>query len=379
MKRIFALILLAVFAATAPCQEPNARLRQLEDYLQQLGFKLRRNQKNNIDGSIIHQWSVSLHIPFTWVGDIEENASEEIKQLRNRMALSSDSINSANLKRITAATDSIRLTFALLSKEASESYNYEYHKNGKDTIKYALAFSKDNDTLYFSQYRGSMNFSNAREAAYFDYDKGIHNAGGLLRHIYTMPDGISWDNMQPFDITAFEALIQPVLKPILMLNGVKSYPVYWRHDEGFKDKADLVYHENRYSMYSDNKHTGLTTGVHYFIPAKYKVKAEALYRQLDSLAHNYIDQHPEQPYSYNFTSYFPYRNLGSIVNGCSYKGSNDYSLKGMRDKEGNFHILSISTKDELWIPSDWPILKSWINGEKVYLKGMAPKKNKEKK
>ena len=41
--------------------------------------------------------------------------------------------------------DSIRHIFAVVSKDASNSYRYEYHKDGADTMKYELAFRYDND------------------------------------------------------------------------------------------------------------------------------------------------------------------------------------------------------------------------------------------
>lgn len=44
------------------------------------------------------------------------------------------------------SVDSIRNAFSIVSKEASDSYRYEYHKDGADTIKYELAFRDNNDS-----------------------------------------------------------------------------------------------------------------------------------------------------------------------------------------------------------------------------------------
>lgn len=44
-----------------------------------------------------------------------------------------------------------------------------------------------------------------------------------------------------------------------------------------------------------------------------------------------------------------------------------YDLKALANNAG-FYILSINTKGELWIPREWPRLKSYINGERVYRK-----------
>ena len=180
----------------------------------------------------------------------------------------------------------------------------------------------------------------------------------------------------PFDINTFEALIQPSLIQLKKLKGAKTYPVYWRHDPGFDDDTvtgNLVSKTIYESDDGDNKHTGLTTGTHYFIPLEYEAEAEALCWRLDSLAHDYVDRHPEQLYRYYFTSRFPNGKLKDIVQGPEYgRTPISYNLSCMRDGDG-FHILSITTESELWIPREWPKLKSYINGEKTYLKGMKPK------
>ena len=85
----------------------------------------------------------------------------------------------------------------------------------------------------------------------------------------------------------------------------------------------------------------------------------------------------EQPYEYKFTSHFSYINLEDIVEGIGYnKGDDDYYLSCMRDEDG-YHILSITSKGDRWVPRDWQRLKSYINGEKVFLKGMKPKEKEE--
>ena len=122
---------------------------------------------------------------------------------------------------------------------------------------------------------------------------------------------------------------------------------------------------------------GLTTGTHYFIPAKHKEEAEALYKQLIAQAYDYINNHPEQPYRYKFTSRFSYINLEDVVEGVNYDDDDDeYFLSCMRDDDG-FHILSLQNKGYRWVPRNWAKLKSYINGEEVYLKGMEPKKDKK--
>ena len=377
MKKYIFTLLLAFLTATAHGQ-PNQRLHQLEEFFQQQGINVSHKQTNAIDGCITHMMHAYPSMVNLQAPSFPEDISEEEKQ---RLIHKYDSINALRRQYFDNILDSIRITFATLGKDASENYMYEYHKNGVDTISYSLAFLGENDTLQSSRINNLVIFGRSHEAALFDYHKGYNEwfggteETGNYNHSYSIPSGITWNDMQPFDTVAFNSHIQPVLKQLKKLKGAKTYPVYWRHDEGFKKKDDFVSITTRQSEYSDNKHTGLTTGIHYFIPSQYKAEAEAIYQQLDSLAYDYVNSHPEQLYSYNYTRRFPYLNLKDIVTGYNFKDDKEYYLSCMCDKDGNYHILTLNTKGELWIPRDWQKLKSYINGKRVYLKGMEPKKD----
>ncbi|MBQ6964168.1 MAG: hypothetical protein IJP82_00565 [Bacteroidaceae bacterium] len=373
MKKLFTLVLLVAICLTAQGQQPNEQLRQLEDYFRQQGYRIRHTQSNfQGNEAVRHTFQVML-TENTFVPTFVQVPSEEVRQ----MVLSKrDSVNAQRMKKLEQATDSIRTAFAMLGKQASESYMYEYHKEGVDTIKYSLAFRQDDDSLLTTRIKNNVYFSNAREVASFDYHQSydsIHQGDIMLGnyiHWCDEPNGIAYDAMKPFDIAAFEVLIQPVLKPVKKLKGVKTYPVYWRHDKGFDDdivNGHLSHKTTRHSTYGDNSHTGLTTGTYYFIPAQYETEANTLYEQLDSIAYNYINRHPEQPYEYDFTKRIPVQNPADLLRGISYKDSDEYHLKWTRDDVG-FHILFLTTQGELWIPRDWRKLKSYINGKLIYRK-----------
>ena len=131
MDKRLILIGLVVFATTAFAQ-PRARLLQLENYLQEQGLKKINTYKSNAKtAKVKHYWSGQLtaHTP-------------------------------------KAVIDSIRTTFTDLSKEAIESHMYENHKDGTDTIEYALSLS-------------------ATEAAVFTYKKNrIGTVSGVYKHTY---------------------------------------------------------------------------------------------------------------------------------------------------------------------------------------------------
>ena len=382
MKQLFTIILLASVAIAARSQQSNPQLHQLEQFIQEQGYAVSHTQSTGTERGISHQWSALLNAYIIHPQSAIDSTMSEAA-LR-RIVHQYDSINHLRRQHLTQVLDSIRTTFARLGKDASESYLYEYHKDGTDTIKYSLAFRRDDGALRTYRYNNSVYFNNAGEVALFDYTRSNDSDGwgatdwGYYSHLYTIPND-TWDDMQPFDHAAFEALIAPKLKDAKKLKGAKAYPVYWRHDEGFNDdvgpNGNLVGKTVRQSDYGHNKHYGLTTGTLYFIPIQREAEAKALYRQIDSLAHSYVDSHPEQYYTYTFSSDFRYGNLRDMVLGQDFKDDSNYSLKALADDTG-FYILSINTKGELWIPRDWPRLKSYVNGEMVYLKGMKPKEKK---
>ena len=382
MKKFFTVVLLASVAIAARSQQSNPQLRQLEQFIQEQGYAVSHTQSTGTERGIAHQWSALLSAYIIHPQSAIDSTMSEAA-LR-RIVHQYDSINHLRRQRLTQVLDSIRTTFARLGKDASESYLYEYHKDGTDTIKYSLAFRRDDGALRTYRYNNSVYFNNAGEVALFDYTRRDDSDGwgatdwGYYSHLYTIPNDI-WDDMQPFDHAAFEALIAPALKAAKKLKGAKAYPVYWRHDEGFNDdvgpNGNLVGKTVRQSDYVPNSHYGLTTGTLYFIPKQLEAEALALYRQIDSLAHSYVDSHPEQYYTYTFSSDFRYGNLRDMLRGQDIKGDASYDLKTLADDNG-FYILSINTKGELWTPRDWPRLKSYVNGEMVYLKGMKPKEKK---
>lgn len=371
MKKLTTFVLLVLVCLTAQGQTPNAQFRQLEDYLYRKGFDVRLIQYNGGDG-LYHQWAVNI-------------SAERIKlQLGMRIGGNEDfytrqhlidSINALRQQELMEVLDSIRHTFARVSKDVTESYLYEVHKNGVDTIKYSLGMkAKESSALVFSgeDNRGERFYVDPCEVMDFRYQSKASVANGMgfgfLTHVFNYDSGLSWDDMKDFDNMAFEQLIQPVLKRAMKLKGAKEYPVYWRHDKGFDDDVTegggLI--QKGVSSVFDNQ-GGLTTGVDYVIPLQHDDAAHALFRELDSLSHGYVDAHPEQLYRYKFPSQcFPAID-GTILRGYNLDGTDKYILMCELDPEG-FHILYLRINGDFWLPRDWQKLKSYINGEKVYRK-----------
>ena len=170
---------------------------------------------------------------------------------------------------------------------------------------------------------------------------------------------------------------------------MKSYPIYWRHDEGYDDYVYLPHGEesdvairgglqfkvtHTYDDGEENKHTGLTTGTHYLIPKEKEPQALELLHRLDSISFAYVNAHPEQMYGYRQYKKYYTGSWATMVSGIVHRNNGrNYELHHFLDEDG-FHIVSLVTLGEMWVPKDWQKLKSYINGERTYLKGMKPDK-----
>ena len=334
MNRRYTFLFLAALATSAFGQvKVNPRLSQLEDFLRQQPHGVGFSQRNLGSDYITHRWYAQLHT-------ISQREMED-------------------------AIDSIRIVFANIRKEATESYMYEYHKDCADTIHYSLV----------------SRYDNAHEFAKFIFDKSCSlGPFAYYDHHYEEPHGISEEEMKPFDITAFEAHIQPALEPLMKLQGAKAYPVYWQHDKGYKNEFrsySLLYGQRIEDIWP----AGVTTGTYYFIPAQHK--AEPIVDRLDSLAHDYVNHHPEQPYIYDHIPIILRidNRYGSIYHDVFYHvhdmvesdsdelddNSTKYNLRCYQDDDG-LHILSLTTKGLLWIPKGFQKMERWVNGKATYRK-----------
>ena len=275
MKKIFTIILLATFSAAVFSQESNKQLLQLEKYLEELDFGV-SHQQTNCGGStnIRHTWRADFY-GTTQKIPVDKGLSEEKRKQEQAI---NDKFIAKRWRNLELAVDSARLAFARLSKESSKSYLFEDHKDGTDTIKYALAFARSDGRvpyLYEEKKSNRAEFWGAQEAASFNFDKNVDSQGqffvgkGSYEHVYEIETGLTLEDMKSFDIEAFRALIQPVIKPLLSLKGAKTYPVYWRHDVGYEDEVGinggLTHKTTSYGKNATSQ--GLTTGTVYFLPA----------------------------------------------------------------------------------------------------------------
>ena len=350
--------------------QPNPKFAELENFMEKMGIEATYSQINEGEG-IEHRVKRSFWINHTHVTHPDEKTRESMQRMR-------DSVEAISNRPKIMAIDSIRRAFSELARNAAESYQYEYHRGKNDTIEYSIAFTKEEgDSSTSWKIRNAMAFRYMREVGRFHYHntitgtRGNEYGNGVYSHHYyeDHPLGLSWKQLKPFDSEGFQRLIQPLLNDALKQKGVKSFPIHWQHDEGYKDDlaGGLQFKMTWFTdLDEENKHTGLTTGTDYVFPIEQEALALYVHHQLDSIAFAYVNAHPEQLYSYHKTDRYNPGSWAHMLSGSVHYHTKEkaYELNCFRDDDG-FHLVSITTIGELWVPKDWQKLKSWVNGERV--------------
>ncbi len=376
MNRVYALLCLLALATTAFGQrlrvgeqssgmKANPRLCQLDEYFKKQGHYGVIHSQHNGNG-ISHTWQIFFQ---SGLVVFPKGVSNETLK---RVTLKEDSVDAICQQLMPSVIDTIRNILASVRKDASESYMYEYHKDGTDTIRYTLAFRYDDGTnrekfLFESESDESVIGAEGASTSTFKFKYAPRTSANYY-HEYTEPRGVPNKDMKQLDIAAVRALIEPALESVKQFKGARTYPVYWQHDLGYGEyfgpRGNLMAW-----FWRNGDHAGLTTGTHYFLPAQYEQEGEVLYQQIDSLAHDYVNSHPEQRYNYLYYSSNPnLYELHNILSSEELGHSEDvYYLGYYRDDDG-LHILSVTTKGELWIPKEWTRIKRWVNEKKTYRK-----------
>ena len=177
MNRHYILLCFLALTMTAFGQKATPHLCQLEEYFKKQDRYQIWYSQDNYD-AIGHTW----HIEF------------------NEQLMPSD-------------IDAIRNAFANARKDASESYMYEYHKDGTDSIKYS--FLKRNNMSLFFDIEKALFENNALKAEYFYY------------HEYDEPKDIAKKDMKQLDAAAVKAVIEPALEAVRQYKGGKIHPIHW--------------------------------------------------------------------------------------------------------------------------------------------------------
>lgn len=376
MNRIIISFMLTLCFVSINAQH-REKLDNMLSQLDSLGIKVRHKRSNNGRGYITESYNINKTFHESCIkdecpaGNILSYPANIAKQVNDR-------------QHYDSYVETIRNTLEDLMPIAEESYHNESHNGGKDTISYSLCISSGNNSVKRNLgFHGSPQFFEAKESISFDVNRTPqpnctthHRAWSSFD--YVRNEQLATQESVPFNWEEYHKSILPLLKQ----KGVKQRKFLWAQDNNpdyMKDRKLYDDYSNLMSVTTvEGKTTaGETTGIIYTIPCDKQDLAIALLEKLNSITEQYIEQHPEQIFTYEFDNKFNPCGKGFAE---GYEASsqvlyavpvNDYKecyrIRCAENAQG-YHILVFKTKGVLWIPREWSKLKSIVNGKKTYVK-----------
>lgn len=221
MKRTVLMMILALICAASHAQV-NPKMQQLFDKLTELDEAPRIVKSGGKDQPVRFDYRVHLYYgPNMYQGV----GSQSI-----------DSILREDRKHMKQCLSIIRHTLDELQAEAAESYHYEYHKGGSDTIIYSMNLCRDT-TRYASKHHTSNHPTfYSDEFLYFNcqpyHDEG--EVGATLQYIVHTPcPGPQAEN------NSLESLTSDIAR-LFIQNKIKPRMAMWRHDKTYSDSIHAV-------------------------------------------------------------------------------------------------------------------------------------------
>ena len=334
----------------------NPKMQQLFDKLTELGEAPRIVKSGGKNRPDRFDYRVHLYYgPNMYLGIDSISLDSTLCEGRNRMA--------QQLSIIRHALDE-------LQAEAAESYHYEYHKGGRDTIVYSLNMCHDT-TRYASKHHNANHPTfYSDEYLYFNcqpyHDEG--EVGATLQYTVHVP------NPGPqAEKNSLESLTSDIAR-LFIQNKIKPRTAMWRHDKTYSDSIHAVDSKDFESrtIIGSNNLEGITHAQIFTVPLEHEEKARQFYDEISRIALRFTEGNLDVLYRYNYLT-FDESYWGDILT-CYYDETTSCSIN-MRRNESGFHFVITNTKGMEWFPVDWPSIKSFVNGEVSYFKGMKPKKD----
>ena len=300
---------------------------------------------------------------------------------RDSLTHKQDSVRKMETLRLKRAYDTMRRTCQQLTDEAKESYSWEYHRGGVDSVRYTIALGEyvNGDTMQTYRRNRDVFYYHAPEIITFGYDpwpgsdvspwrlKGY----ATFRYEYT-PDSVSKmpKERTPFDKDAYTRLLQPILK-----------------QKGITTRQFYVYHDSTYVItISPRQLKSETWGTVYTLGSN--AQADTVLSQIKQATWAFLNEHPGMDFSFNPSSEYHSRALENMFHTFDSKRlpSSFYIYVHRSPIPGSttdseHHIVFIESKGDMMVPMEWQILKSWKNGKAVYdkkaSKNLTPKQARD--
>lgn len=319
--------------------------------------------------------------PTPITGDPQKDAQNHIR----------DSIRQNKINQEHKVYEAIRNTCKALTDKAQESYIWEYHRNGVDSVRYAIAIGEyqNGDTLTTYQHQREVQYYNAPELLSFRYDPYPYNDGtpwmakgyGYFKYEYT-PDSVYMPKKDfvLFDKEAYTKLIQPILKQ----EGIASRQFYVYHDSTYTIVRKKNWKDDDFMLRVETKEPkqmkSETHGTVYTLHSR--AQAYAVLEQIVKTTWDYLEDNSD--FWFTFHPYNGYRNrkLNELFESKYLTRVPDFYHIYIHCFGEEYNILIVEGKGDMLIPAEWAVVKSWKNGKVTYdkraLKTLTPKQAREK-
>jgi len=373
------------------------------------GTLLRRLQGNpKIDSLAIYAYNQGVvpDVTYSYDGKLHKTVSINFSMTNESLSMPTtgdpkrdamnqklDTIMKSQFARDTKIYNALRNTCKTLTDNAKECYNWEYHRDGVDSVRYAIAIGEyqNGDALTTFQHQRDVYYNRAPELVSFSYNtlpipngaqwslKGV----GYFRYEYT-PDSVYKPNKDivSFDKEAYTRLIQPILKQ----EGITSRQFYVYHDSTFtivrkdRNEDDFMVREQTQEPKQTKSETRGTVYTMHSRSLATKVLdqiKDATLAFLDDNTGFWFSFHPWAPFiddsGWKLSEFFESGYLSRIP---------DFYRIYIRCAGEEFNIILVEGKGDMMVPREWAVLKSWKNGKVVYdkkaLKNLTPQQAREK-
>ena len=285
--------------------------------------------------------------------------------------------------------EAVRNTCKALTDEAKESYCWEYHHNGVDSVRYAIAIGEyqNGDKLMTYQRQRQVEYYNAPELLSFFYNTDPHNDGnpwrqkgwGNFRYEYT-PDSVYKDkkDIVPFDKESYTQAILPILKQ----DGITSRQFYVYHDSTYTivrkswTEDDFVLREQ---IEKPKQTKSETRGTVYTMHSR--AQAYAVLEQIVKATWDYLNDNPGFWFDFRPDNGFENRRLNELFGGTHLTRIHDFYHIYLHNYGEEYNIMIVEGEGNMMVPTEWAVVKSWKNGNVTYdkkaLKNMTPQQARE--
>lgn len=359
MKRIISLIIFAAMQLACTAQE-NPKLESLYAYLKAKGLVKSYTLSNQHEEGLRKVYSVDFH-----VFKDRQQGLNEVKM---------DSAMRAKLRNHREAIKQVRRTLSELTEDAAESYSYEYHQGGKDTIITTIALNSYTDGPIHPVFKnmGTTHMDGFKMPALVHFRYVCHKSPesfsfdtGIARLKVNAIVDSTLRATQDFDVKTLHKNILPLLKD----KAIKRHTIHCQHDSTFNAVDPSFYSERSQKTVRRRGDNNLT--VYKFTSEE---KAKTVLHQIMECVRQYIAEHPQEAYTVCSDEYFPPRIFETMFKGGTYEF--EYTLDRPRtsmtidtrmDEEGFYILINVFEDDEV-VPGEWKTLKEMVNGKKVYYK-----------